>query len=227
MTTDFYRILTLVRKEKGFTQKYAAEQLGISQALLSHYEKGIRECKLDFLIRSANFYGVSIDYLLGRSADKTGAMISVDQLSDGIDDDKANAENMAVIMHKKLIMNSLDVLFDYLVKAQNLTFSTRICEFLGISVYRMVRIVHRASPHNNDEMFSIPKPLVNGYANSALQKADAEAMAIADGECKTILEQIENPENLTLTIDGLNKEYPGMVAPFLNLIKNCEALMKK
>ena len=43
----------------------------MSQALLSHYEKGVRECGLDFVVRAADFYGVSCDYLLGRSNDPT------------------------------------------------------------------------------------------------------------------------------------------------------------
>ena len=64
---DFPRILTLLRKERGFSQKKAAADLGISQALLSHYEKGVRECGLDFLVRAAAYYGVSCDYLLGRT----------------------------------------------------------------------------------------------------------------------------------------------------------------
>ena len=41
---EFNRIIKLLRKERGITQKQAAEDLGVSQALLSHYEKGIREC---------------------------------------------------------------------------------------------------------------------------------------------------------------------------------------
>ena len=46
---EFNRIIKLLRKERGITQKQAAEDLGVSQALLSHYEKGIRECGLDFV----------------------------------------------------------------------------------------------------------------------------------------------------------------------------------
>lgn len=42
MNSHFPRIITLLRKERGLSQKSAAEQLGVSQALLSHYEKGIR-----------------------------------------------------------------------------------------------------------------------------------------------------------------------------------------
>ena len=56
---SFSRIITLLRKEKGITQKQAAADLGISQALLSHYEKGLRECGLDFLIKLCDYTIVS------------------------------------------------------------------------------------------------------------------------------------------------------------------------
>lgn len=39
MNADFPRLITLLRKEKGISQKQAAAEFGISQALLSHYEK--------------------------------------------------------------------------------------------------------------------------------------------------------------------------------------------
>lgn len=65
-------ILAELRKSRGLSQKEAAAKLGISQALLSHYEKGIRECGQGFLIKAADFYGVSCDYLLGRSNHPTG-----------------------------------------------------------------------------------------------------------------------------------------------------------
>lgn len=44
--------------------------MGVSQALLSHYEKGIRECGLDFLCRASSFYDVSTDYILGLTDNK-------------------------------------------------------------------------------------------------------------------------------------------------------------
>ena len=44
MNSDFPRIITFLRKERGLSQKQVSQDLGISQALLSHYEKGIREC---------------------------------------------------------------------------------------------------------------------------------------------------------------------------------------
>lgn len=65
MNCEFPKIISDLRKSKGISQKQAAIDLGISQALLSHYEKGIRECGLDFLIKLSDYYEVTCDELLG------------------------------------------------------------------------------------------------------------------------------------------------------------------
>ena len=70
--SKFAAILSQLRKERGSSQKKTAEDLGISQALLSHYEKGIRECGLDFVIKCSEYYGVTTDYLLGVSDSRYG-----------------------------------------------------------------------------------------------------------------------------------------------------------
>lgn len=70
MSTSISSRLISLRKDKNLSQKEAAERLGVSQALLSHYEKGIRECGLDFLCRASAFYDVSTDYLLGLTDNK-------------------------------------------------------------------------------------------------------------------------------------------------------------
>ena len=66
MHSDFSRCLSLLRQEKGISQRAAAKDLGISQALLSHYENGAREPGLLFVCRACDYYGVTADYLLGR-----------------------------------------------------------------------------------------------------------------------------------------------------------------
>lgn len=88
MERNFPVILSELRKEKGLSQKEAAMQLNISQALLSHYEKGIRECGQSFLIKVADFYGVTCDYLLGRSKSRTGLEVANDLLKPASDDMK-------------------------------------------------------------------------------------------------------------------------------------------
>ena len=51
----------------NISQRQAAQDLRISQALLSHYENGAREPGLAFVCRACDYYGVSADYLLCRS----------------------------------------------------------------------------------------------------------------------------------------------------------------
>ena len=68
MERSFPEILSALRRGRNLSQRQAAADLGISQALLSHYETGAREPGLKFVCRACDYYGVTADYLLGRSA---------------------------------------------------------------------------------------------------------------------------------------------------------------
>ena len=73
---EFSRTLSLLRQEKKVSQRAAAQALGISQALLSHYENGIREPGLVFVVKACDYYGVSADFLLGRTLSRDGTTIA-------------------------------------------------------------------------------------------------------------------------------------------------------
>lgn len=59
-----------LRQDNGYTQKQIAEILGISQNTYSQYEIGVLNYPVDALMKLADFYQVSVDYLLGRTAQK-------------------------------------------------------------------------------------------------------------------------------------------------------------
>lgn len=59
--------LRKLRKERGLTQISLQMKTGIEQALLSKYETGDRIPPTDALLILADFYGVSIDYILCRT----------------------------------------------------------------------------------------------------------------------------------------------------------------
>lgn len=59
--------LRKLRKERGLTQIGLQMKTGIEQALLSKYETGERVPTTDALLILANFYNVSIDYILCRT----------------------------------------------------------------------------------------------------------------------------------------------------------------
>lgn len=66
---NFQIRLTNIRRSKGFTQKQVADGIGISEVGLQNYENGRRKPAFDVLISLADFYDVSLDYLVGRSDD--------------------------------------------------------------------------------------------------------------------------------------------------------------
>lgn len=59
--------LKKLRKEKGLTQISLQMQTGIEQALISKFESGERIPPTDTLMRLADFYGVSMDYIMCRT----------------------------------------------------------------------------------------------------------------------------------------------------------------
>ena len=65
----FQRIRDL-REDADLTQTEISKFLNISQRAYSHYENGTRDIPTSILISIADFYNVSIDYLLGRSNHK-------------------------------------------------------------------------------------------------------------------------------------------------------------
>ena len=72
MAEGFPEILSRLRRERQLSQRAAAADLHISQALLSHYENGLREPGLAFVDTACRYYQVSADYLLGRSRVRSG-----------------------------------------------------------------------------------------------------------------------------------------------------------
>ena len=58
------------RKEKGLTQGQVAIYCDITEKAYQNYELMTREPKMEILIRLADFFGVSLDYLVGRSDEK-------------------------------------------------------------------------------------------------------------------------------------------------------------
>lgn len=227
MNSDFPRILALLRKENNISQKQAAKDLQISQALLSHYEKGIRECGLDFVVKTANYYNVSCDYLLGRSPDRSGATITVDDIPEPNAAGKENVFNGSIlpVLNKKLITNSLNIVFDLLSKSKNKNLITEISSFLMLSVYRAFRIIFSGNRQNQESFFTVSKSLANAKATAKMAVNEANAASIINGENSSDNGEIE-ADSLSVSGESLNREYPMFSSSLVNLIQNCENNIK-
>ena len=65
-----YRRIRDLREDRDLYQKDLAEYLKCTQVCYSHYEMGKRDIPTEVLLRLADFYGTSTDYLLGRTDEK-------------------------------------------------------------------------------------------------------------------------------------------------------------
>ncbi|WP_326200859.1 helix-turn-helix domain-containing protein [Dysosmobacter sp.] len=62
-----YQRIRDLREDNDWKQEYVAEKIGITQTTYSKYELGKVNIPLDMMIRLADLYHVSVDYLVGRT----------------------------------------------------------------------------------------------------------------------------------------------------------------
>lgn len=62
-----YERLRELRKKVNLTQAAVGKMIGVDQRTYGNYELGNRDMSPEVLIKLADFYGVTIDYLLGRT----------------------------------------------------------------------------------------------------------------------------------------------------------------
>ncbi|MGN1328327.1 MAG: helix-turn-helix domain-containing protein [Eubacterium sp.] len=166
--SKFATKLSQLRKERGISQKKAATDLGISQALLSHYEKGIRECGLDFVIRCGEYYGVTTDYLLGVSDSRNGLDIS--GLESAVDDEEMNVSTL--LQATKYLLNLLPSGTDS--RVMNYIYNYYIlCVYRGTITMAKAGILPK-------EMFKLDFSLGRELASAALAMEDAKFVFIED-----------------------------------------------
>lgn len=226
MNKDFPRIITMLRKEKKSSQKQVAEDLGISQALLSHYEKGIRECGLDFLIKVSDYYSVSCDFLLGRTPERSGAVLKFEDIPDAdeLEEKSDSKASLVPLLNKKILTNSLTVIYDMLIKANNKNLTANVSNYLMLVLYRVFRTLYSGSEKNHQSMFAIPEATYQGYSEAQMKVYSTRFEAMTnynnDKEYLSKLAQLEySPENIT-------DDYPKLASSLMNLIQHAESKLK-
>ena len=71
MIADFSARIKALRLEKRLRQDQLAVRLGVEKSTVSMYETDMRKPTLETLVRMADIFGVSTDYLLGREKTRT------------------------------------------------------------------------------------------------------------------------------------------------------------
>ncbi len=208
------RNLALLRREKDLSQRSAAKDLGISQALLSHYEKGAREPGLAFVAKACRYYGVSADFLLGLSLSRDGTTILEAESLPDASEEKPGALKGSVMamLTKKLVVNSAGLLFDLLGMLGSKKAIQAAGEYLGGAIYQLFRRLHRSAGANED-FFDVPARYFDlGVAGADMTLSQCDFQDALDAAAR---EKKPFPD---LSHDTLAGAYPGVYQSLLQVI---------
>ncbi len=86
--------LKLLRGQRGFTQEELASQVGMTRDTYKNYEQQRTEMGYEVLIKLADYFGCSIDYLLGHQTTNTLQL-------DGLREEQRQIINLAIKMDEK------------------------------------------------------------------------------------------------------------------------------
>lgn len=213
MNKEFGRIITHLRKKNGLSQKDACAQLGISQALLSHYEKGIRECGLDFLNKTADFYGVSVDYLLGRTTNPNGNGYEPDAIPDveDLEDVNRKKSNTYCMLNRKILINSTAVIYSILAEINNKKLNKCVSDYLSVAEYNVFRKIYSLKENNIMDVFTLSN--IEEYCNASQALNNAK---INDIKMNNSIEGLE------LSDEILSEKFSDSYPSLRQLIKNAE-----
>ncbi|MBQ2830374.1 MAG: helix-turn-helix transcriptional regulator [Oscillospiraceae bacterium] len=216
MATAFSRTLSLLRQEKGVSQRSAAKELGISQALLSHYENGIREPGLAFVLRACEYYRVSADFMLGRTLSRDGSMIASEDVYDASGEKGTLKGSILATLQKKLIINAVSLLFDLLGKVGSREAISAAAASLSVPIYRLFRRLYCAGGEN-ESLFALSRTAFSADAEEAAARlADARYLAAlcAHAEAKGEFPPMDD--------QTLAQSYPGLFQSASQVLHNVD-----
>ena len=214
MITSFPRSLSFLRQEKGVSQRIAAQELGVSQALLSHYENGIREPGFAFLLKAGDSYNVSADFLLGRTLSREGTIIlDVDAFTEQDEEAVLLPTDQIATLSRRLVSNSLDLLFLLLAQTQNEEAITTAAQYLSTAVYTLFRHLYQAEGQNSDDLFSVSRTqFYLGAARIDMLSSEMEY-------CEALLAHAKEKGDFpTLDNETLNAAYRAQYQSLLHII---------
>lgn len=119
--------LKKLREERNLSQAAFAKLIGVSQSAVGNWEAGSREPNLETMDKIADFFGVSVDYLLGRD----GQSVLLDNHPDNIEADIQDKLNEVL---SQLDAEDADLLFN----GESLDPDSR--ELLAASIERTIRL---------------------------------------------------------------------------------------
>jgi transcriptional regulator with XRE-family HTH domain len=216
-TSEFSRTLSLLRQERGVSQRTAAGDLGISQALLSHYENGIREPGLSFVVKACDYYHVSADFILGRTLSRDGSMLTSEEVLNAAEPGNVLQGSVLATLQSKLLSGAIGVLFGLLGKLNDKAAINAAAAYLGGGIYQLYRHLYRAAGANEAYFALDPAACTMGMADADRKIAETAYARALRGQ---ISQKAAFPD---LSPEALAAAYPGRSQSMTQVLSTADA----
>lgn len=205
---EFSEIFSQLRRERNISQRKAANDLNISQALLSHYENGLREPRFEFVIRACEYYNVSADYLFGRTSVKENPMITGAGISKAGDENALSKLWESGNMYS--LINAVAVIMNMMINVFGDTAADRAYDYFSITVYSLFRHMGILNAAELEEKIKVPEYKFSVLCDSAVKELEGDILDITN--------DIDHDKICREYIENFKKEFPsayGMFADWL------------
>lgn len=216
-TSEFSRTLSLLRRERGVSQRTAAGDLGISQALLSHYENGVREPGLSFVVKACDYYNVSADFILGRTLSREGSMLTHEEVLNTAEPGNILQGSVMATLQSKLVSGAVGVLFGLLGKLGDKAAINAAASYLGSAVYQLYRHLYKSAGANEAYFALDPAACVMGMADADMKLAENR---YAHALRTQAAQRAEFPD---LSAEALTAAYPGRCQSMTQVLSTADA----
>ncbi len=152
-------------------------------------------------------------------------MIAVDEIPEqdpAIQDKRMQAGGVLPTLNKKLIVNSLQVIFDLLQKCNNKALTVEVSNALVQTIYMLFRQIYAANPKNPKAMFSVEEYIYQTASINSAARSVARVGQLARGGNVDGVQGVEAEKLPAILPDALTAQYPMFATSLLNLLRAAE-----
>ena len=125
-------------------------------------------------------------------------------------------------LNKKLIANSLNILYDLLSKSANKELTSEVSAYLNLAVYKVFRYLYTANPRNPEGLFAVDQSVFGELTTAAMILSEMKIRCATAGIETDGIVPLEESERLELSPEKISNQYPLFATSLSNLIKNVE-----
>ena len=185
---------------------------------MSHYENGIREPGLAFVVKACDYYHVSADFILGRTLSREGNMLTEQEILNAAEPGNILQGSVLATLQSKLLSGAVGVLFGLLGKLNDKAAINAAAGYLGSAVYQLYRHLYRAAGANEAYFSLDPAACTMGTA-----EADMKLLgdAVHPERCASLAaKKAEFPD---LSNEALTAAYPGRCQSLTQVLSTADA----